>query len=447
MHGPHLLDELPRLVAAGLITPDQADRIRAHYDAAQPASAPVAIPPPPAAAPTAHSPVHGSRLTAVFGILGSLLIGLGIVLLVAHNWDELSRGTRTVLCFLPVLAGQALVFWGLRKHPGSIVWSEAPAIFLATSVAACVALIAQIYHVGGTLEGYLLTVSLLILGLCYVPGSAVVAITYLAAISWYGVLLRVSSGDSLPYLWLPLFAVVVPAVVQRMHDATRPVAAGWSALLAGLALGIGANLFYRDFHPVLVLGAAALGSAYACVPWLTDRDPGAGHKAIARLGALALLILLYYFGSNMLLVEAVRMNDTPFARDAGPFTLLILLGVAAYALTLRRRKPFSGTPYPEGFFILAVLYSLAHLSTVLAAVFANVLLLVVGVWHVREGSRSGSLRRMNFGLLLIALTISWRFFEVDVSYVVRGLVFIGIGASFLLLNLRMLRARKPDIHA
>ncbi len=36
------------------------------------------------------------------GILGSLLVGLGIVLLVAHNWDEMSRQCKLSLLFLPL---------------------------------------------------------------------------------------------------------------------------------------------------------------------------------------------------------------------------------------------------------------------------------------------------------------------------------------------------------
>ena len=82
---PRLLDALPELVREGLITADQADRIHMRY-----------------AAPQEQS---GNRMLLLFSILGGLLIGLGLILVVAHNWEDLSRTTRTVFAFLPMAIG------------------------------------------------------------------------------------------------------------------------------------------------------------------------------------------------------------------------------------------------------------------------------------------------------------------------------------------------------
>ncbi len=71
MNGPWITQVLPELVREGLITADQAERIRARY-AADPQRS-------------------GNRMLLVFAILGSLLVGLGIILIIAHNWDELRR--------------------------------------------------------------------------------------------------------------------------------------------------------------------------------------------------------------------------------------------------------------------------------------------------------------------------------------------------------------------
>ncbi len=110
MSAPKLLDALPQLVSEGLITAEQAERIRARYasDAAQ----------------------GTGRMLLVFAILGSLLVGLGIMLIVAHNWDDFSRPVRTVLAIAPVLIGQALVWHALRAKPDVRAWREGSAVFL-----------------------------------------------------------------------------------------------------------------------------------------------------------------------------------------------------------------------------------------------------------------------------------------------------------------------------
>ena len=58
-----------------------------------------------------------NRLFSVFGILGAVLVGLGIILVFAHNWDTLSRLTRVILSFLPLLIGQIFCGCSLLKNP------------------------------------------------------------------------------------------------------------------------------------------------------------------------------------------------------------------------------------------------------------------------------------------------------------------------------------------
>ena len=49
-----------------------------------------------------------NRQYVIFGVLGALLVGLGVILIVAHNWDNLSRSTKTILGFTPLLLAQVL---------------------------------------------------------------------------------------------------------------------------------------------------------------------------------------------------------------------------------------------------------------------------------------------------------------------------------------------------
>ena len=83
-----ILKELDELTAAEVISPEVAERIR-HY----------------AEQRTQSNSSH--RLLTVFGALGAILIALGVIVLLAHNWDELPRWIKTFFSFLPLLAGQA----------------------------------------------------------------------------------------------------------------------------------------------------------------------------------------------------------------------------------------------------------------------------------------------------------------------------------------------------
>jgi Ca2+/Na+ antiporter len=104
-------------------------------------------------------------------------------------------------------------------------------------------------------------------------------------------------------------------------------------------------------------------------------------------------------------------------------------------------------PYPEALVLFLVCLGVGLASPALAAVLMNLALLVVGVLTMRQGLQQGSLKRMNLGLLVVSLTILMRFFDTDLSFVLRGLVFIAVGLAFLFMNLRMLRQQKRDAHA
>ncbi len=55
---------------------------------------------------------------------GALLIGAGIILMLAHNWEDLSRPVRAALSFLPLLLAQGLAGWALVRRPESLAWRE-----------------------------------------------------------------------------------------------------------------------------------------------------------------------------------------------------------------------------------------------------------------------------------------------------------------------------------
>ena len=71
-----------------------------------------------------------SRLFVIFGILGAILVGLGVLLIIAHNWDELPKVWKTFFAFLPLIIGQALCFFTLTKKADSIALREGAAAFL-----------------------------------------------------------------------------------------------------------------------------------------------------------------------------------------------------------------------------------------------------------------------------------------------------------------------------
>ncbi len=421
MGEPKLIDTLPQLVREGLISAEQADRIRERYEAA---------------------PSQGAgRMLLVFAILGSLLVGLGLILIIAHNWDDYPRAARTALALAPVLIGQAFVLIALRKGPDARGLREGSAVFLACALCACVALISQIYHIEGSLDGYLLTCALLILPLLYLPGSVITALGYLALVTWQAAAYHFDrpGPDAPPWMALGLLAAAAPLYLREARAHGERIGFWWLSLFMALSTGLISQWFHTDWSIGHVFGLLAMASAFTLVPWLH-----AGR--LLRTWPWALV-----GGATVLITFLVLSYREPWGfhrewhrlppQDGLAVAVLSAIGLVAYALSLKRRRPFERWPYPEALGFFAICYGCGMLQPWLAPLLVNVALLAIGVVTVRAGIAHDSLKRMNLGLAIIGFTVILRFLDTDMSFALRGLAFMAVGGCFLYMNLRMVRQR------
>jgi uncharacterized membrane protein len=205
-----LYAELPHLVERGVLTPDAADALRRHYGPTDAAAARVG---------------WGQILLASFG---ALLIGGGIILILAHNWDDFGRPARAAIALGVLFAAQALALFVLARRPDSTAWTEATSGLLVAAVGAAIALVGQTYHVGGSFEGLMRTWLWLVVLIPYLTGSS------LAAIMFWGLLVvRVIDRawhDAPPDPW-PLVLIGFAFVVLRLRRAPE----SWATTLLTIA--------------------------------------------------------------------------------------------------------------------------------------------------------------------------------------------------------------------
>lgn len=125
-----------------------------------------------------------------------------------------------------------------------------------------------------------------------------------------------------------------------------------------------------------------------------------------------LAVFLWPALAALLWLESLWRRDIP-AGVVGAFP-----GLVAIAMTL--------PPGSAG--LVQALFNLYVFST-------GVALLVMGV-------RRHHLGTVNGGMLILSALVFCRFFDSDLGFVLRGVVFIALGAGFLLANFLLLR-RKP----
>jgi hypothetical protein len=245
-----------------VLSPESAQALREHYAAAEDSG-------------------HGRRLaTAILTVLGTLLVGGGVVLLLAHNWDDLSRGARAGLLVSVLVAAQALAAFALLRRFTSLTWRESAGALQVAGVAAAVALVAQTYHVPGDLAGYYRTVLLLTIPLVYLLESATVSV-----LAWAGrVALSTtassatpvsSRGGGLPPPTCPF--LFLPGEARRRAGAPRsPSSPAWRPAFIG-TINAGLQRLGMDCGPCTVWA-----SGHRSMRW-ARKGRSSGGAACARL--------------------------------------------------------------------------------------------------------------------------------------------------------------------
>jgi uncharacterized membrane protein len=436
-HVAWLYEQLPMLVSDGVLPAETADKLRRRYG---------------------ETPAGGGRQLAIliFGIVGAALIGAGVILLVAHNWDDLSRAARTALAFAPLATAIALGGWVLARRRGSAPWCEGAATYWALTIGSTISLVAQIYQIHGDPARFFLTWILLGLPIVYLLRSGVVACLYfIGATTWAGCARGVYARGTSLWYW-GLLALTLPYLLwlwRKDREAWQAVLTGWAlaiCLCIGTGLSLGAALdgawigAYTGLLALMYLaGARWFGGARSVWqrPWQTVGALG--------LGVVALLLTYDWPWKDI--------HNSVDAWTTGPVmiignTLAALLPIAAICLAAREARRAGWEELDLVMVGVAPLcgvvgYALAsagRLGALPQALF-NVYLLALGLGALVAGIRGNRLGRVNAGLLALSALIVARFFDSDLSFLARGVAFILVGTGFLTTNVVMLRRKQASV--
>jgi uncharacterized membrane protein len=434
-HVAWLYERLPALVDGKVLTPETAEKLRRHFGEPEVTS-------------------DKKLAVLILSILGAALIGAGVILLVAHNWDNLSREIRTVLAFIPLLIAIALAAWVLLRRRASAAWREGSATFWALTIGSTISLVAQIYNIRGDTARFFLTWILLGLPIVYLMRSNVAACLYvIGATTWVGCAASEYKAGTALWYWA-LLALPMPHMIRLWREQRY----GWGSALTGwvlaLFLCVGAGFTLEGTMKGYWIGTytGLLALMYlAGVRWFKEATTGR-HASWQSVGAIGLgvvaLILTYHQPWREIQSHGWREVWASGSVLVVGNLIAALLPIAAVCVAGREARAARWNNLDR------VMVGLAPLCGVVGYVFAaacqnevvgralfNVYLFALGLGLLVAGLRINKLGHVNVGLLVLSALIIARFFESDLSFLARGVAFILVGAGFLTANLMMLRRK------
>lgn len=421
---------IEELLAAGLINEDTASDIQKYFQQKPDNS--------------------GQRYLLVFGILGALLVGLGIILILAHNWDTLSKSVKVVISFIPLLISQALCAYSLFIKTEIASLKETASTLLFLAIGASIALISQIYNIPGNFTSYLFVWMLLALPIVYLLKSNAAFIFYMIGITAYGIEAGYMDRpfSMAPWYWILLIA----GLPYYYFQCTRKPNSNFTNLhhwLIALSVLIcfntsidndTAEYYMRNMVPAS-MNVLACFYLIGHLPYF--RKQRVLSNPFLTLGSLGSIIMLLIFTFDDVWPSREIEDATIFSLQHilmyGTFILAVLLLINRY----RNTKSIIPKPVEWNFILFALLWYAIPVSLVTAVVI-NFIVLITGVLTIREGAESNHLGILNYGLIIIAALTICRFFDTNLSFVWRGILFVLVGIGFFITNMWMIKRRKRN---
>lgn len=344
----------------------------------------------------------GWLITAV-SVVGALVLGAGVVMLFAANWEEMPDWSRTALVFAGMFAayagGYALIYRYDMQRIGSALLLLGAVLFEAGLF-----LLAQIYNMPVESPILLLLAAIGILPLGYAFGSRIIVLAGVANLTAW------ASWD----LWL------------RYDDGSL------EALVPLLVTG--------------VLGVAwyAIGRLHGAWPQMRRFE-----EVWAFTGLLVTMGLVYVFTFDEPWESMVEDGIESFA--APPLVYLAISGAGALVVAqtvLRERSREEGIDIAAqaGILALAAIVATWPGWTGWAVVF-NGVFFAVAAGLVTRGYLAGDERYVNAGLLAVALGVMTRYVDVFWSLLAGSAFFITGGLLLLAVAFAVERLRRTLLHS
>ncbi len=427
-----ILTELDELTKAEVVSLEAADKIRNYYRTRQQNS--------------------GNKLFVVFGVLGAILVGLGLILIIAHNWDDLSKTTKVCFAFMPLIVAQAFCGITLWKKNESAAWREASSAFLFFAVGASISLISQVYNIQGELSKFLFMWMMLCLPVMYIMRSSIASLLYIAGITYYCCEHNYftyhnfdEDRTSYHYWWMLLLALpYYYSLLKKNQTGNFTVFHNWFfAISLTICLG---SLAHHHTRVIYIAYMSLFGLFYliGTSPFFSSiKRRMNGYLVIGSLGTTNILLTLsfHWFWQELLQKEYKNTLATTEFLAAIFFTAF-----ACVMLFTQLKKNFRDLhPSKITFLLFIVIFMMGSFGLPSFSIsMINFLILLTGIFTIWKGAKSDHLGILNYGLLTITALVACRFFDSHMSFVIRGLLFILVGAGFFVTNYLMLKKRKQQ---
>jgi hypothetical protein len=169
-----------------------------------------------------------------------------------------------------------------------------------------------------------------------------------------------------------------------------------------------------------------------------------GYKILGSLGTIVLLLVLSFDG----FWSGLRNKDFSFTEliispEFFVSAVISLLGFGILYFQQKNKTSKEIEPIALVSILFIVTFIIGLVSPV-SVVIINLFVFTIGLLTIFDGAKKDHLGVLNYGLLIIMVLAICRFFDTDLSFIIRGFLFVSVGIGFFATNYWMLKKRKTN---
>ena len=297
---------------------------------------------------------------------------------------------------------------------------------------------------------------LLCLPLVYLMRSSLVSLLYIAGITYYAVeshsywsMFNRNYSVSYNYWWM--LALAFPHyyhLYKKRADSNSMVLHNWIVAvsliisLGTMASGHG-SLLYIAYMSLFGMFYLIGSSDY----FQNVRRRINGYLVLGTLGTMQILLMASFDWFWEEIQKPFHSESNVFFSSEFLLTFIIsTIAIILFIIQTKKNGLEDFHPTKIFFLVFILLYLLGQSTSFLPIILVNLVILANGIYTIRSGIKHDHLGILNYGLLTITALIVCRFFDSNMSFVIRGLLFIAVGVGFFLANYLMLKKRKTQGH-
>ena len=406
-----------------------------------------------------------NRFVMILFGLGAILLGLGIITLVAANWQGWSRSVRAVLLLSVFIAVNSVGFWGWSsQQPRSQRLGKGLLLLGALILGANLALMSQMFHQSGAVYELYLVWGMGVLAMAYglqFSGLALLGILLLGIGYWWGlpdffsITARGTLVSIMPYM--PLFSTISFIPIAHLCQSKWVFFWGVIAVVSSLEVTVIQELSSVFADSPLLAGGIITGaiSLPPLLLWGYDfgsRETRFQFRAVTRpLSIFFLVGVCYWFSFHYVWVDfsLVGDNTSNNLNYASSLLQVVIFASLTFYSWWQLGKNYDA-PWRLRFnsTLVAVASVMTGLVTGLAVtglkfpeqvliptVFYNLILFLSSIVLIRQGLNQSV--RLNFwaGLSILTLQVISRMFEYQTGLVLKAVILLLCGLVILIAGL------------